>query len=146
MPYAIACSRSPRRSSTSSIPTREPHESVVDAAGRPDFGRNTRVRHGRRMTDQRLDAPQALGQAEQPGAREQPPGGLGPAMQSHADHAPEIAHLAPGHVVIGMVGQAWIINTCDLRLLRQPGRERSGILAMPLHPHAERLDAAEHEP
>ena len=49
----------------------EPDQAVVDAAGDPNFGGDAGMRHGRRMADQRLDAAQALGQAEESGARQE---------------------------------------------------------------------------
>ena len=55
------------------------------------------------MTDQRLDAAQALGQAEQPRPGEEAPGVLAASPQPDADHAAEVAHLAGGDLVVGMV-------------------------------------------
>ena len=53
----------------------QPNQAVVDTAGRSDVGRDARVRHRRRMTDQRFHASQAFGQAEQPRASQKPLGG-----------------------------------------------------------------------
>jgi hypothetical protein len=43
----------------------QPDQAIVDTASGPYIGRDARMRHGRRMTNQRLDSPQALGQTEQ---------------------------------------------------------------------------------
>ena len=67
-------------------------------------------------------------------------------LEPDADHAAEVAHLAAGHVVVGMVGQAGIVNAVHLRLLGQPRGERAGVGAMPLHADRQRLDAAQHQP
>ena len=87
-------------------PDAEPDEPVIDAAGRADVGRDAGVRHRRRMADQRLDAAQALGQAEQPGsASEMRVAASVAAFQADADHAAEVAHLLRGDGVAGMVGR-----------------------------------------
>src|SRR5512133_1627619 len=67
-------------------------QAVVDAPRPADLGRDAGVRHGRGMTDQRLDPAEALGQAEETGPRQQPARGLGSTGQADADHAAEVAH------------------------------------------------------
>ena len=58
----------------------EPDQAVVDAARRPDLSRDACVGHRRRVADQRFDAAQALGQAEEPGSLEQLRGALLPRL------------------------------------------------------------------
>src|SRR3954451_17051563 len=67
----------------------EADEPVVDPAGLADLGRDAGVRHGGGMADQRLDAAEALGQAEQAGPREEPARGRAAAGEAEADHAAE---------------------------------------------------------
>ena len=68
------------------------------------------VGHAGRVLDQGLDAAQALGQREEPRAAQHAVGRLLPARDLGRDHAAEAAHLARGHGVAGMVGQAGVVR------------------------------------
>ncbi len=78
--------------------------------------------------------------------REKVPGRLAASFEPDADHAAEIAHLPPGHVVVGMVGEAGIVNSSDPGMLAQPGCERPRIGTVALHPNRKGFDPAQDEP
>ena len=99
--------------------------------------------HRRRVADERLDAAQALRQAEKLRPREEPLGRVRPPLQPHRDHPAEVSHLAASHGVPGVVGEAGVENLLDGRLLRQPDGQLGRVVAVSVHPDRERLQPAE---
>ena len=84
---------------------RDPHQAVGDAERRAPFGRHRRVRHRRRVRDQRLDAAEAFGQRQQPDAVQEAPGRL-ERPEVERQHAAEAAHLPRGQLVLRVGRQA----------------------------------------
>ena len=122
-----ACSRSSFRSSMSSMPAEMRIRVSVRPMAAPPFGRHRGMRHRRRMTDERLDAAQALGERHQLEAVEHaraPPRRRPPrttaCRRSRAASAGARARAAD-------VREARVVDACDLRvrleeLAPAPGR------------------------
>ena len=62
------------------------------------------------------------------------------------DHAAEVAHLAQGDLVAGMVGQAGVEHLLDGGVPVEEGGDGTSVLAVLAHAHGERLEAAQYEP
>ena len=111
-PPCSACSRSAMRSSASSMPGRDADHAVGQPDGGPPLGRHGRVRHRRRMRDERLDAAEALGQRHQPDAVADPARPLERArIERH--HPAEAAHLPLRQLVLRMIRQPGIDDPLD---------------------------------
>ena len=134
-----ACSRSPSRSAASSMPTDIRTRSSGTSSCEPAV---EGVGHRARMLDQRLHPAQRFGEDENLCARTQVAGGLRAAAHPNGDHAAESAHLPGGDVVAGMARQARVEHLADRGVVGQERGEDGGVLAVPLHPQLERLEAA----
>src|SRR5262249_15956138 len=67
-------------------------QAVIDAARGAHFNGNAGMRHGRWVTDQRLDAPETLSEAEEPRSRHEALRRLCAAFQANRDHTAEVTH------------------------------------------------------
>ena len=119
-----ACARSATRSSADSIPT----ESRIE------------VRAARRTGASAVDAwviaagcsmrlstpPSALGERADSFVRGDELDGLLLGVGEERDHPAEVAHLARGDLVAGMVGQAGVEHLLDCRVLLEEARRRRG--------------------
>ena len=65
--------------------------------------------------------------------------------QREAHHPAVVAHLLGRRGVAGMIGQLRVEHALDGRVAGEQIDDRPGVLAVPVHPHAERLHAAQHE-
>ena len=65
---------------------------------------------------------------------------------AEAHHAAEAAHLLRRDLVSGVLGQARVEHLGDLRVPGQELHDPLGVVAVPVHPYAERLDAAQGQP
>ena len=68
-----------------------------------------------------------------------------PAVHAEADHAPEAAHLPPGHGVARIALEARVEDLGDGRRRREQRRDALRVVAVALHAHRERLQAAQRE-
>src|SRR5204863_6490303 len=78
---------------------RQAHERVRQPELRALFRRDRRVRHPRGMTDERLDAAEALAEREEPARRHERYNFLDGAVELERDHAAEAGHLPLGDVM-----------------------------------------------
>src|SRR3954468_11174746 len=97
------------------------------------------------MAEQRLHAPEALGEREQSRARGEAARFLRIRFQLERDDAAEIFHLAAGKVVARMSPQAGIKDVRDRGMLAEKLRQQQRVRAMPLHAERERLHPAKRE-
>ena len=109
--------------------------------------RHRHVRHLARVLDQRLDAAERLGQREQLRRRAHPQRRLPTAGAARNDTIPpKPAHLLGRHLVAGVLGQARVEHPGHGGVPGEHLGDALGVVAVPLHPHRERLDAAQREP
>ena len=97
------------------------------------------------MLDQALDRAEGLGEREQLGAAHHPPRRRLAAAQREAHHPAEVGHLLRRGGVTGVVGEAGVEHPLDGAGDREQLDDGPGVGAVAVHPHGERLDAAEHE-
>jgi hypothetical protein len=71
----------------------QPDQRVADAELRPLFGRDTGVRHDRRVIDETLNAPEAFRQRKHLAALEETPGVAEVALDKEGDDGAETRHL-----------------------------------------------------
>ena len=88
---------------------RNPHQAVGDAERRAPLGGHRRVRHRRRMRDERFDAAEALGERHQPDAVQQRRARL-ERSEIEREHAAEAAHLPLRQRVLRMRRQPGIVD------------------------------------
>src|SRR5919197_1681233 len=103
------------------------------------------MRHPCRVLDQALDAAEGLRQLEDLRPRDEADGFF-LRLDEEGDHSAEVAHLPGSDLTPGMRRQARVEHLLDPWLAREPQRNRVRVLAVPAHPHRERLDATEDEP
>jgi hypothetical protein len=72
--------------------------------------------------------------------------GLFPPTEPERHHAAEAGHLPGRDLVPGVLGQARVEHLRDPRVGDQEVDDARGVGAVPVHAHAEGLDAAQHEP
>ena len=70
---------------------------------------------------------------------------VGAAAHGEADHPAEVGHLLRRRGVTGMVGELRVEHPLDGRVPHEQVDDGSGVAAMAVHPHGERLDAAQDE-
>ena len=99
------------------------NQAVVHAAGFAHVLRDAGMGHRCRVADERLDAAQTLGEAEEFGAAQKAKGGRRTPVEPQRDHAAEALHLLRRDRVAGVVLQAGKVDLRDLGLFRQPVRE-----------------------
>ena len=143
-PVRRGLARSASRSSTSSMPTESRTRSAGTSSGEPATLACV-IRP--RVLDQRLDPAERLAEGEH---RDQPAHlqrGLLAAAQPERHHAAEAAHLLGRDVVAGVrragPGRA---PATTAGWSTQELHDALGVGAVPVHPHAEGLDAAQHQP
>jgi hypothetical protein len=68
------------------------------------------------------------------------------AVDAEGDHPAVAAHLLAGQRVAGVVDQAWVGDASHLRMVGQELRDPHRVVVVPIHPHAEGLQAAQGEP
>ena len=124
-------------------PDREPDE--VPRRRRTGRVGGRGVRHPVRVLDQALDAAERLGEREdlRPGDERD---GLLLGLDEERDHAAEVAHLARGDLVAGVVGEAGVEHALDRRVPLEERDDGARVLAVLAHPDGERLQPAQHEP
>src|SRR5215469_2628884 len=103
------------------------------------------MRHPCRVLDQRLDAAQRLAKDEQLGQAAHLHRRLFTGTQRERHHAPEVAHLPRGELMAGVLGQPWEVHLAHCGVVDEERSDLSGIRAVPVHPHAQCLDAAQHQ-
>ena len=125
------------------MPTDSRTRSAGTSSGEPgDAG----VRHPSGVLDQRLHAAQRLPEREDADAPAHLERALLAVAQPEGDHAAEAGHLPSGEVVARMLGQAGVEHLRDRGVAGQELDDPLGVCAVTLHPDAERLDAAQHQP
>ena len=102
--------------------------------------------HASWMLDQGLDSTERLTQRENLGASANIDGRLFTPCYPEGDHSTEVAHLPPRHLVTWMLRKAGPKNLTDCGVTGEEVNNRSCVGAMPIHPNAERLDTAQHQP
>ena len=125
---------------------REPQQPVGDAAPLAIGLRNRSVRHARRMTDQRFDAAEALGQAEIASA--------GPRTRARARGPSSTNETMPPkpliwrlrELVLRMRRQPGIVDACDVVARLEKLGDRLGVARVLAHAQRERLCAAHRQP
>ena len=137
-----ACSRSATRSAADSMPTDRRMRLARHLERRAGDGR---VGHLAGVLDEALDRAERLGEREQLGGGGDPLGGVGAAAHREADHAAEVAHLLGRRGVAGVVGELRVEDPLDGRVADEQVDDGAGVRAVAVHPHGERLDAAQHE-
>ncbi len=130
------------RSSADSMPDRQPDERGRHGERRI---RGRRVRHPRRVLDEALDAAEALGELPDLRARDEVDRLL-LVLEEERDHPAEVAHLPRGDRVAGVRGQAGVEDALDARVPLEERGDGDGVRAVAIHPHGERLHAAQDEP
>ena len=139
---ASAFSRSVEQVVDGLDPDRQPDE-VRGYRERRVRGRG--VRHLRGLLDEALDAAEALRELPDLRATDDRDRLL-LASDEERDHAAEVAHLPGGELVSRMAAEARVEHALHPRVPLEVRRDRDGVLAVAVHPHRERLHAAEHEP
>src|SRR5437762_10249685 len=114
-------------------PDREAHQ------GRGDLERRAGdacVRHPPGVLDERLDAPQRLGQEEDLRTTADLEG---PLLRRglEGDHPAEVPHLTSREYVPGMVGQARVVDALDRRVATKELGDLRGTAAVRLHANGE---------
>src|SRR5665648_684585 len=120
---------------------RQAQRPVTNATGSPFVGRDRGMGHGGGVESLICHPAKALGEGEEPQAADEGVRRLPAAGQRERDHAAETAHLAGGELVLRMVSQTrvhYIASPCSVPEVRG---EEERVQGVPLHPHAERLDA-----
>src|SRR5262249_36088306 len=97
------------------------------------------------MLDERLHAAERFRAREDAAGLEEVPGAGEAALDHEADHSTEASLLSPGEIVLGVTRQAGIDHPRDISAALEPDGDGAGVLFMALHPHVQRLDAAQHE-
>src|SRR6185369_4521800 len=103
------------------------------------------VGHGLGMRDQRLDPAERFAEGAELHAVEEL---LGVVVRAELerDHGTEAAHLPARQIVLRVIGEAGVVELLHLCVMGEVVRHRLAVFLVPLHPHGERLDAAQHEP
>ena len=110
----------------------DPDEPVRDSERLAVGRRNGGVRHRRRMTDQRLDTAETLGERAQTHAVEQPLG-LRVGSQLEGDHRAKAGHLPLRKSVLGVGRQTRIVDALDLRMTVEPRGDLPSARVVALH-------------
>ena len=126
-------------------PDGEPDQRIADADVGAHLGRHRGVRHDRRMLDQALDAAQALGQREDLAALEHAQRGAFAALHDRRHHAAARGHLAQRERMLRVAREPRVVHAFDLRMLREPLRDRERVLGVALHADRQRLQPARGE-
>ena len=99
------------------------------------------------VLDQALDGAERFGEREDLGRVGDPHGRLRcrrrVTVKRH--HPAEVAHLLRGGGVTGVVGELRVQHALDGGVTDEQVDDRPGVLAVAVHPHGERLHAAQHE-
>ena len=104
------------------------------------------VRHPPRVLDQRLHPAERLGEDEDLGPLADPQRRLLAAAQREGHHPAEAAHLLGRDLVPGVVRQPRVVDPVDRRVREQHLGDALRVRAVPVHPDAEGLDPAQHQP
>ena len=145
-----------KRRKDGAVEVREQVQDVLDADGETDeavgkarlealLSRDGAVGHRGGMTDERLDAAQALGQGEDLAGGDHALGALEVALEFEGDHPAEAGHLRPGGLVAGVAGQAGVVDLRNLGMAEQMLRHDHGVLAVPPHAQSQGLGPAQHQ-
>ena len=98
------------------------------------------VGHHAGVLDQGLDGTERFGEREHLRRGGEPHCGIGAAGDSERHHSTEVLHLPRSGVVPGMIGQARVEHVGDLVVALQELDDGTGVLAVAVHPHGERLE------
>src|SRR5208282_421216 len=126
-------------------PARQADEPVRDSVGLPLGARDARVGHRRRVVDQGLHRAEALREREKFETFEEAEGRSLTSPKVEADDPPEAIHLAPGQGVLGVAGEARVMDPPDLPVTFEDLRHRFRALPVRPHPQPERTQPAEYE-
>ena len=126
-------------------PHGQANEAVLQAGGAARLGRDRRVGHGRRRLHQRLHAPERLGQREHPRAHGEGLARRDAARELEAHHAPGGPHLPRAERVLRVLLEPRVVDALHLGRGREVRGHRGRVGAVAVHPHGQRLDAAQHE-
>ena len=121
-------------------PDREAHE-VVGHLERRAGGR--RVGHRRRVLDEALDGTERFGEREDLGRGGDTHRGIPSRGEREGNHPAEVAHLLGRGGVAGMVGELRVEHPLDGAMAGQQVDDGAGVLAVAVHPHGQRLHAAQ---
>src|SRR5205823_4957912 len=103
------------------------------------------MRHERGMIYQALHASKTFRERKKMRVLEKPPRPFEIRLQHDGDHAAESSHLFLRESVLRMFLQAGITHGLDFGFCFEPARDLHRVLAMPLHPQREGLQAAQRE-
>ena len=130
------------RSSADSMPT----ESRISVGGTANGASAVDACVIRAGCSMRLSTPPRLSASFQIFVRATSVDGLLLVLEEERDHPAEVPHLPRGDRVAGVRRQAGVEDARDARVPLEEGGDRGGVRAVPIHPHGERLHAAQHEP
>ena len=129
------------------MPDREPQEPVGDAAALALLLWNGTVRHARRMADERLDAAEALGQAEVASAGLQSRARARPALRARTKACRRSRSSGDSRKrVLRMRRQARIVDARDVVARFEELGNHLRVARVLAHAHRQRLRAAHRQP
>mmetsp|Transcript_2765 Transcript_2765/g.11277 ORF Transcript_2765/g.11277 Transcript_2765/m.11277 type:complete len:425 (+) Transcript_2765:227-1501(+) len=118
------------------------HEVILNPNRRALLRPLVPVAHHRGLLDERLDAAEGRRDVRQAAVIDE----LGRRPQVALDlkgyHAAETVHVLLRNLVVGVRGEAGVVNLLDHRVLLQHRRQLHRVLVVPLDPELKRLDAA----